>query len=62
MGGEDHASYQALVPGCYAFIGSAPKGEAMNPHHHPQFNPSEDALEIGAELMTRATRTWLARN
>jgi amidohydrolase len=60
MGGEDHAAYQELVPGCYIFIGSAPKrGEAF-PHHHPRFNPDEDALEIGVSVMAEATRKWLA--
>ena len=62
MGGEDHAAYQELVPGCYVFIGSAPKGEEAFPHHHPCFNPSEDVLEIGAELMSRAAVAWLDRN
>jgi amidohydrolase len=60
MGGEDHSAYQELVPGCYIFIGSAPKqGEAF-PHHHPKFNPDEDALEIGASVMAEAARRWLA--
>ena len=62
MGGEDHAAYQELVPGCYVFIGAAPKkGEAF-PHHHPRFNPDEDALEIGVSLMAEASRRWLARS
>lgn len=60
MGGEDHAHYQELVPGCYVFVGAAPrKGEAF-PHHHPRFNPDEGALAVGLELMTRAARRWLA--
>jgi amidohydrolase len=60
MGGEDHAAYQELVPGCYVFIGAGPKrGEAF-PHHHPRFNPDEDALEIGVSLMAEASRRWLS--
>jgi amidohydrolase len=62
MGGEDHAAYQEIVPGCYTFIGAGrPKGEVF-PHHHPRFNPDEDVLEIGTALMTEAARRWLARN
>lgn len=60
MGGEDHAAYQQLVPGCYSFFGAGTrKGEAY-PHHHPRFNPDEDVLEMGAAIMTEATRRWLA--
>ncbi len=62
MGGEDHAAYQELVPGCYSFVGAAPrKGEAF-PHHHPRFNPDEGVLEIGVALMAEASRRWLAQS
>ena len=60
MGGEDHAAYQEIVPGCYIFIGSAPKSGEAFPHHHPKFNPDEDALEIGVSVMAEAARSWLA--
>ena len=60
MGGEDHSAYQELVPGCYIFIGSAPKHGETFPHHHPKFNPDEDALEIGVSVMAEAARRWLA--
>jgi len=59
MGGEDMAFYQALVPGCYIFIGSGPKGPVY-PHHHPKFNPDEAVLPIATAIMTEATRRWLA--
>jgi len=62
MGGEDHAAYQALVPGCYSFLGAGTKkGEAF-PHHHPRFNPDEGVLEMGTALMTEASRRWLERD
>jgi amidohydrolase len=61
MGGEDFSAYQALAPGCYFFIGSAPpKGEVF-PHHHPRFNPDEDVLETAVAVLTEAARRWLAR-
>jgi len=31
MGGEDMAYFLASVPGCFAFVGSAPRG-AARPH------------------------------
>lgn len=62
MGGEDHAAYQEIAPGCYAFLGAGtPKGEAY-PHHHPMFNPDEGVLEIGVAIMTEAARRWLAKS
>jgi amidohydrolase len=62
MGGEDHSAYQALVPGCYAFLGAGTnKGEAY-PHHHPRFNPDEGVLAPAVALMTAAARRWLAEN
>ena len=36
-------------PGCYAFIGAAPEGEAF-PHHHPRFAIDERALATGVRL------------
>ncbi|HEX7879766.1 MAG TPA: M20/M25/M40 family metallo-hydrolase, partial [Candidatus Eisenbacteria bacterium] len=61
MGGEDMALYQELVPGCYIFVGSSPKG-TMYPHHHPKFNPDEGVLPIATALMTEGARRWLAAN
>jgi len=61
MGGEDHAFYQELVPGCYVFLGSAyRKGETYY-HHHPRFDFDEAVLPIGADFVAEATRRWLAR-
>lgn len=61
MGGEDHAFYQLLVPGCYVFLGSAfGQGETYY-HHHPRFDFDERVLPIGAEFCARAARAWLAR-
>ncbi len=59
MGGEDMAFYHAMVPGCYIFIGSAPRGPVY-PHHHPKFNPDEGVLPIATAIMTEAARRHLA--
>jgi amidohydrolase len=58
MGGEDMALYQEMVPGCYIFVGSAPRGEVF-PHHHPRFNPEESVMPVAAAIMAEASRRWL---
>jgi amidohydrolase len=59
MGGEDMSFFLAKVPGCFAFVGSAPKQGKASPHHSPTFDIDEDALVIGAELLTRAAVRYL---
>jgi len=61
MGGEDFAFYGEKVPSCYAFLGSAPIKGAVHQHHHPQFNPDEGVLELGARLVHDVARSWLAQ-
>jgi len=61
MGGEDMAFFLERVPGCFAFVGSAPKirqGSA-SPHHSPTFDIDEESLVIGAELLTQTAITYL---
>ena len=59
MGGEDMAFFLEKVPGCFAFVGSAPSGGAASPHHSPTFNIDEESLVIGAELLTRTAVRYL---
>jgi amidohydrolase len=59
MGGEDHAAYQAMAPGCYSFFGAGNRKGPVYPHHHPLFNPSEDVMEIGVAILAEAARRWL---
>jgi metal-dependent amidase/aminoacylase/carboxypeptidase family protein len=33
----------------------------VHQHHHPQFNPDEGVLEIGARLVHDVARSWLGR-
>ena len=48
------------VPGCYFFVGGRnAEIDAIYPHHHPQFNIDERALEIGARSMVAAVRACL---
>jgi len=59
MGGEDMSFFLAKVPGCFAFVGSAPKKGKASPHHSPTFDIDEESLVIGAELLTRAALRYL---
>ncbi len=59
MGGEDMAFFLASVPGCFAFVGSAPKGGRVSPHHSPTFDIDEESLVIGAELLSRVAVAYL---
>jgi len=59
MGGEDMAYFLASVPGCFAFVGSAPRGGRASPHHSPTFDIDEESLVIGAELLTQTAIRYL---
>ncbi len=59
MGGEDMAYFLSSVPGCFAFVGSAPKGGHASPHHSPTFDIDEESLVIGAELLTQTAIRYL---
>lgn len=60
MGGEDFASILAAVPGCFFFVGAAPKPNP-EPHHSPRFDVDERALPLGLDLLTRAASIYLGR-
>jgi amidohydrolase len=59
MGGEDMAFFLERVPGCFAFVGSAPRNGAAAPHHSPTFDIDEESLVIGAELLTQTAVKYL---
>ncbi|HTI04661.1 MAG TPA: amidohydrolase [Gemmatimonadales bacterium] len=59
MGGEDMAFFLERVPGCFAFVGSAPRSGTASPHHSPTFDIDEESLVIGAELLSRAAVAFL---
>ena len=60
MGGEDMSHFLAKVPGCFAFVGSARADGTSSPHHSPTFDIEEEALVIGAELLSRTAVKFLA--
>jgi amidohydrolase len=59
MGGEDMAYFLERVPGCFAFVGSAPRSGPASPHHSPTFDIDEESLVIAAELLTQTAVQYL---
>jgi len=59
MGGEDMSYFLDRVPGCFAFVGSAPKNGTASPHHSPTFDIDEESLVIGAELLSTTALRYL---
>ena len=59
MGGEDMAYFLEKVPGCFAFVGSAPRNGKPSPHHSPTFDIDEESLVVGTELLTRLAIAFL---
>ena len=52
MGGEDFSYFSNQVPGCFFFLGSAPKDKApmSSPHHCSHFDIDENAMLIGSSV------------
>ena len=52
MGGEDFSYFSNQVPGCFFFLGSAPKDRApmSSPHHCSHFDIDENAMLIGSSI------------
>ncbi len=60
MGSEDMGRFLEQVPGTYFFVGSADAERGLNyPHHHPRFDIDEEALVVGASLLTSAVADYL---
>jgi amidohydrolase len=59
MGGEDMSLFLSRVPGCFGFVGSARADGNSFPHHSPRFDIEEEALVIGAELLSRTAVRYL---
>jgi amidohydrolase len=60
MGGEDMSYFLERVPGCFAFVGSAPRNGASSPHHSPTFDIDEESLVVGAELLSQVAIDYLS--
>jgi len=61
MGGEDFSAFLHRVPGCFIAIGSRNESRGLiYGHHHPKFDVDEASLEIGAEVLLRTAKRFLA--
>ena len=52
MGGEDFSYFLNKIPGCFFFLGSAPKGRKplSTPHHCSHFDIDEEVMLIGSSI------------
>jgi amidohydrolase len=63
MGMDDRAFFLREVPGCYFFVGAGnPEKGFDQPHHNAQFDFDEEALLVGAEMMTRVALSYLTNH
>ncbi|MGN0347944.1 MAG: M20 family metallopeptidase [Roseburia sp.] len=63
LGGDNFAEFQRVVPGCYAYLGTAnPELEnSLNSLHNGNFDLDEEALLLGAGLYTEYALWWLMK-
>ncbi len=60
MGGEDFAHFLGHVPGAMFLLGTRnPKIGAIHGLHHPKFKADENAITIGAAVLTKAVIDFL---
>lgn len=61
MQADDFADYLAILPGCYAFIGSrnADNRNTGLPHHHAQFDIDEDAMLLSLAVFVEYALQYL---
>ncbi len=52
MGSEDAAFFMREIPGCYIFVGSAPREGQAPPHHNPHFDIQERAMVNAVAVVT----------
>ncbi|MBT3217383.1 MAG: amidohydrolase [Candidatus Marinimicrobia bacterium] len=64
MGGEDFSYYAQKVPGCFFFVGAAPKNQPFQsvPHHCSHFDIDEEALLVGASVFVQVVEDLIGKN
>lgn len=58
--GDDFASFSQLVPSAYIYLGVGFPGQPNPPLHHPKFDLNEEALPIGAALLSYTALKFLS--
>lgn len=63
LGGDNFAEFQRVVPGCYAYLGTAnPEVKnSLNSLHNGNFDLDEEALPLGAGLYAEYALWWLTK-
>ncbi len=63
LGGDNFAEFQRIVPGCYAYLGTAnPEVEnSLNSLHNGNFDLDEEAMVLGASLYAGYAKQWLSK-
>ena len=51
---DDVSEFLRHLPGCYFFVGGAAADGSSGPHHSPSFSVEDEALRVGANVMTRS--------
>jgi len=59
--GDDFASFSQLVPSAYVYLGVGFPGQQNYPLHHPKFNLAEQALPIGAALLSCTALKFMSK-
>ncbi|HUJ77288.1 MAG TPA: M20 family metallopeptidase [bacterium] len=54
MGSDDMSLFLNERPGCYFFVGLAPKDKPAMPHHHPGFEIDDSGLDVGVRVGLRS--------
>jgi len=63
MMSDDMGFFLREIPGCYFFVGAAnPEKGFDQPHHNARFDFDEDALIVGADVMTRVALAYLTNH
>lgn len=61
MGSEDFSFLAQRAPGCYFYLGTRTPGEPPRPAHSPTFDLDEEALPVGAAVLSAAALRFLSR-
>lgn len=61
MAGEDFASYQELIPGCFLRVGAREENSSVIPAHSPQFYGADDSIFVGAAVLAECARIASAK-
>jgi len=64
MGGEDFSYFSNKIPGCFFFLGSAPKDRELltTPHHCSHFDIDEGSMLIGSSIFIKIIENLLMRD